>query len=79
MLDTLRATKLPEWGTLRDGEYQPEFKQALAEAAKVLSPKPSTLSWQAVRSRMKHDLETWLSQTGALIRQKLKDGPVIMP
>ena len=38
MLDTLRATKLPEWGTPRDA-IPTRFKQALAEAATVLEPK----------------------------------------
>ena len=38
VLDTLKAMKLPEWGTLRDA-MPTRFGQALAAAAKLLEPK----------------------------------------
>ena len=78
VLDTLRATKLPEWGTLHDA-IPTRFKQALAAAAKVLEPKAQHVKLPGGTIKNESDLQAWLSQTGEVIRQKFKDGPVIVP
>jgi len=77
VLESLRAMKLPEWGTLRDA-IPTRFRQALAEAAKVLEPKAQHIKLPGGTIRNENELNSWLSSAEQQIRDKLKDGPVIV-
>jgi len=77
VLDTLRAKKLPEWGTLCDA-MPTRFSQALADAAKLLEPKAQHVKLLGGTIRNENELNSWLSSAEHQIRDKLKDGPVIL-
>jgi hypothetical protein len=77
LIETLRHTKLSELRTMSDA-LPTRFGKAATEAAKLLEPKAQHVSLPGGTIKNEDDLETWLSRTGELIRQKLKDGPVIV-
>jgi hypothetical protein len=77
VLDTLQAMKLPEWEVLRDA-LPTRFSNAAAAAAQLLEPKARQISLPAATIKNENELKTWLSSVDATIREKLKDGPVIV-
>jgi hypothetical protein len=77
VLDTLAAKKLSEWATLRDATPT-RFGQALAEAAKLLEPKAQKVDLPCCTIHNEADLVSWLAQSEARIKEKLKSGPVIV-
>jgi hypothetical protein len=77
VLDTLKTRKLPEWGTLRDA-MPTRFSQALADAAKLLEPKAQHVKLPGGTITNENEMNSWLSSAEQQIRDKLKDGPVIL-
>jgi hypothetical protein len=77
VLDSLRAMKLPEWGTLCDA-LPTRFSQALAAAVKLLEPKAQHVKLSGGTIKDEHDLSAWLKGAEDQIRAKLQDGPVIL-
>jgi hypothetical protein len=77
VLDTLRATRLPEWDTLCDA-MPTRFSQALAAAAKLIEPKAQHVKLPGGTIKDDFDLKSWLKSAEDQIRVKLKDGPVIL-
>ena len=78
VLDTLRHTKLSELRAISDA-LPTRFNKAAVEAAKRLEPKAQHVSLPGGTIKNDDDLQRWLWRTGELIRQKLNDGPVIVP
>ena len=54
------------------------FSNALAAAAKLLEPKAQYIKLTGGTIKNEDDLKSWLSTTEQHIREKLKDGPVIL-
>jgi hypothetical protein len=77
VLDSLRAMKLPEWGTLCDA-LPTRFSQALAAAVKLLEPKAQHIKLPGGTIKDENDLKAWLKSAEGSIREKLRDGPVIL-
>jgi hypothetical protein len=77
ILATLTATRLKEWKTLADA-LPTRFAQALATAAKLLEPKAQHVKLTGGTIKNEDDLRGWLTTAEEQIRDKLKDGPVIL-
>jgi hypothetical protein len=77
ILDTLRHTKLSELRATADA-LPTRFQTAAAIATKLLEPKAQHVSLPTGTIRNEHDLKSWLAQAEDSIREKLKDGPVIV-
>ena len=77
ILDTLRQTKLSELQALSDA-LPTRFGKALNAAAKLLEPKAQHVSLPSATIKNEDDLTSWLRTTEETIREKLKDGPVIV-
>ena len=77
VLATLNGTKLKEWKNLCDA-LPTRFSQALTAAARALEPKARPIKLPGGTIKSEHDLQTWLSLAGEQIREKLKEGPVIV-
>jgi hypothetical protein len=77
ILATLRTTRLKEWKTLADA-LPTRFNQALAAAAKLLEPKAQQIKLTGGTIKNDKDLRDWLTSAEQQIRDKLKDGPVIL-
>jgi hypothetical protein len=77
VLATLDGTRLKEWKNLADA-LPTRFSQALAVAAKLLEPKAQHVKLPGGTIRNEDDLQSWLSTAEEHIRDKLKDGPVIL-
>jgi hypothetical protein len=77
VLDSLRAMKLAEWGTLCDA-LPTRFSQALAAAAKLLEPKAQHIKLPGGTIKDEDDLRAWVKRAEDAIRAKLQDGPVIL-
>jgi hypothetical protein len=77
ILTTLRQTKLSELKALCDA-LPTRFGKAMNAAAKLLEPKAQPVSLPSVTIRNEEDLKAWLTSAEEEIREKLKDGPVIV-
>jgi hypothetical protein len=77
ILQSLSATRLKEWKTLADA-IPARFGQALAVAAKLLEPKAQRVKLAGGTIKNEDDLRGWLTTAEQQIRDKLKDGPVII-
>jgi len=76
LLHTLNATRLKEWKTLADA-LPTRFGQALA-AAKLLEPEAQQVKLPAATIRNADDLRNRLTAVKTEIREKRKQGPVIV-
>ena len=77
ILDTLNTTKLKEWNNLADA-LPTRFGQAVAAAAKLLEPKAQHVKLAGATIKDEDDMKSWLNTAEDQIRDKLKDGPVIL-
>ena len=77
VLDTLRHTKLSELRAISDA-LPTRFSNAAAAAAKLLEPKAQHVSLPGGTIKNDDDLKSWLAEAEDCIREKLKDGPVIL-
>jgi hypothetical protein len=77
ILATLTTTRLKEWKTLADA-LPTRFAQALAAAAKLLEPEAQPVKLAGGTIKTEDDLCEWLTTAEKQIRDKLKDGPVIL-
>ena len=77
VLATLQKTKVSELQAICDA-LPTRFSNAVAAAAKLLEPKAQQVSLPTGTIKNEDDLQTWLSLTAEQIREKLKDGPVIV-
>ncbi len=77
VLGTLNTTKLKEWSNLCDA-LPTRFANALAAAAKLLEPKARPIKLPSGTITGDDDLKAWLGAAEQYIREKLKDGPVII-
>lgn len=77
VLDTLRQTKLSELRAISD-VLPTRFTNAAAAAAKLLEPKAQHVSLPGGTIKNNDDLQAWLTEAENCIREKLKDGPVII-
>lgn len=77
VLCTLNATKLKEWSNLCDA-LATRFANALTAAAKLLEPKAQYVKLPSTTIKDETELKPWLTSTEQLLREKLKDGPVIL-
>jgi hypothetical protein len=77
VLKTLQAMKLAEWKNLCDA-LPTRFAQTLQAAAKLLEPKAQPLKTPGATIRSEDDLAAWLTTTAEQVREKLKQGPVII-
>ena len=77
VLHTLQKTKLSELKAIRDA-LPTRFSNVLAAAAKLLEPKAQEVSLPGGTIKNEDDLQAWLALVEEEIREKLKDGPVIV-
>jgi hypothetical protein len=77
VLDTLRQTKLTELGAIEHA-LPTRFSKAASAAAKLLEPKAQHISLPGGIIKDENDLKSWLSEVEGRIREKMKDGPVIL-
>jgi hypothetical protein len=77
VLATLESTKLKEWNNLCDA-LPTRFGKAHEAAAKMMEPKAQHVKLTGGTIRNEDDLKSWLSSAEEQIREKLKDGPVIL-
>jgi hypothetical protein len=77
VLDTLRHTKLSELRAIHDA-LPTRFNNAAAAAAKLLEPKAQHVHLPGGTIKNDDDLKSWLGAVEQKIREKLKDGPVIV-
>ena len=77
VLDTLRHTKLTELRAISDA-LSARFSNAAASATKLLEPKAQHVSLPGGTIKNEDDLKSWLTNAEARIREKLKDGSVIL-
>ncbi len=77
VLRSLDETKLKEWKNLCDA-LPTRFNQALASASRLLEPKAQSIKLQGGMIKNEDDLKSWLTTSEKRIREKLKDGPVII-
>jgi hypothetical protein len=77
VLATLQQTKVSEFQAIRDA-LPTRFNQALATAVKLLEPQAQQISLPGATIKNEDDLQKWLALAKEQIREKLKDGPVIL-
>ena len=77
ILNTLRQTKLSELRALSDA-LPTRFGKALNAAAKLLEPKAQPVTLPSGTIKNEGDLKAWLTAAEEQIRERLKDGPVIV-
>ncbi len=77
VLNTLNTTKLREWSNLCDA-LPTRFANALAAAAKLLEPKAQYVKLPGGTIKDEPELKAWLGTAEQCIRERLKDGPVIL-
>ena len=77
VLDTLRHTRLSELRAIGDA-LPTRFGKAASAAAKLLEPKAQPVSLPGGTIKDDEDLKSWLAEAEDRIREKLKDGPVIL-
>jgi hypothetical protein len=77
VLDTLKRTKISELRAICDA-LPTRFSNTLAAAVKLLEPKAQEVSLPGGTIKNEDDLQSWLTAAEETIREKLKDGPVIV-
>ncbi len=77
VLATLQKTKVSELQAICDA-LPTRFSNTAAAAAKLLEPKAQQVHLPSGTIKNEDDLHTWLSLAEEQIREKLKDGPVIV-
>lgn len=77
VLATLQNTKVRELQAICDA-LTTRFSNALSSAAKLLEPKAQSVSLPSGTIKNDDDLIIWLTTVEETIREKLKDGPVIV-
>lgn len=77
LIRTLEQTPLPAWQTRTDALIQ-QFARAAIAAAKLLEPKVQRITLPSATLRNANELKAWLDEVEKQIREKLKDGPVIV-
>ena len=77
ILNTLRQTKLSELRAIGDA-LPTRFGKALSAAATLLEPKAQPVTLPSGTIKNEDDLKAWLASVEDAIRQKLRDGPVIV-
>ena len=77
ILNTLRQTNLSELKALSDA-LPTRFGKALNAAAKLLEPKAQPVTLPGGTIKNEDDLKAWLTSAEEQIREKLKEGPVIV-
>jgi hypothetical protein len=77
ILDTLRHTKLSELQAISDA-LPTRFSNAATAAAKQLEPTAQHVSLPGGTIKNDADLKSWLAEAEGCIREKLKDGPVVL-
>lgn len=77
LIRTLEQIPLPAWRTRTDALIQ-QFARAAIAAAKLLEPKVQRITLPSATLKNDGELKAWLDQVEKQIREKLKDGPVIV-
>ncbi len=77
VLATLQKTKVSELQAICDA-LPTRFSNASASAAKLLEPKAQSVSLPSRTIKNDDDLRQWLATVENAIREKLKEGPVIV-
>jgi hypothetical protein len=77
VLVTLQKTKISELQATCDA-LTTRFSNALASAAKLLEPKAQSVSLPSGTIKNEDELKSWLGTVEEKIRERLKDGPVIV-
>jgi len=77
VLATLQKTKVSELQAICDA-LPTRFSHASASAAKMLEPQAQSVSLPSGTIKTEDDLKGWLVSAEQRIRQKLKEGPVIV-
>jgi hypothetical protein len=77
ILATLEKTKVSELEAIRDA-LPTRFSSAVAAAAKLVQPQAQSVRLPSATINTEDELKTWLSLAEEQIREKLKDGPVIV-
>ena len=77
ILATLQKTKISELQAICDA-LPTRFSNAVAAAAKLLEPQAQQVSLPSGTIKNEDDLQSWLSLVEEQIREKLRDGPVIV-
>jgi hypothetical protein len=77
VLATLQKTKISELRAICDA-LPTRFSNALAGAVKLLEPKAQSVDLPKRTIKNEEDLKSWLTAAEDKIREKLKDGPVIV-
>jgi hypothetical protein len=77
ILETLHRIKLTELKALSDA-LPTRFNKVLAAAARLLEPKAQHVSLPSGTLKNEQDLKNWMGEAENKIREKLKDGPVIV-
>jgi hypothetical protein len=77
LIRTLEQTPLPAWQTRTDALIQ-QFARAAIAAAKLLEPKVQRITLPSATLKNDGELKAWLDEVERRIREKLKDGPVIV-
>jgi len=77
ILGTLDRVKLSELRAISDA-LPTRFGNTLTGAAKLLEPKAQQLKLPGATIKNEADLLAWLDAVAGQIREKLKDGPVIV-
>ena len=77
VLATLQKTKVSELQAICDA-LPTRFSNAVAAAAKLLEPKAQQVSLPTGTIKNEDELKSWLGTAEKKIRDKLKDGPVIV-
>jgi len=77
LIRSLEQTPLSAWKTKADALIQ-QFARAAITAAKLLEPKTQRITLPSGTLRNDDELKAWLDEVEKQIREKLKDGPVIV-
>jgi phage-related tail protein len=77
VLATLQKTKVSKLQAISDA-LPTRFSNALEAAAKLLGPKAQSVNLPSGTIKNEDDLKTWLHEAEGKIREKLKEGPVIV-
>lgn len=77
LIASLDAHDLGRWQMLSEAIPQ-RFANALQEAARLLEPKAVTVRLPGGTLHSEVEIEEWLNKVGATLKEKLKQGPVII-
>lgn len=77
LLDSLEKTSLEDWATRRDALLQ-RFENARTAATKLLEPEAIHVTLPSATLHNEEELQAWVQQVEASLRDRLKQGPVII-